>query len=240
LKEAFAGYQKLIGQYRIAVEALVLETSGAGQVLASELGRIEEDVDLAYLDANVPTSFASCMEGISRIATIVASMKEFAEADRRERSPVDLNHTLRTTLVVARHEYASVAEVTTEFGDLPLVVCQVGQLNQVFLELIVNATHAIGDVVRKDGAMGTIRIRTSREGNLARIDIADSGSGIPEAIRRRVFEPFFTTKEVGTGTGQGLAIARSIVVSKHGGTLSFESEVGKGTTFTIRLPIDGA
>jgi signal transduction histidine kinase len=88
--------------------------------------------------------------------------------------------------------------------------------------------------------MGTIRIRTSREGNLARIDIADSGSGIPEAIRRRVFEPFFTTKEVGTGTGQGLAIARSIVVSKHGGTLSFESEVGKGTTFTIRLPIDGA
>jgi signal transduction histidine kinase len=120
------------------------------------------------------------------------------------------------------------------------VFCYVGDLNQVFLNLIINAAHAVGDVVKKTGTIGTIRIRTSREDNLVRIDIADSGSGIPEAIRHRVFDPFFTTKEVGKGTGQGLAIARSVVVTKHGGTLTFESEVGKGTTFTIRLPMDGA
>jgi signal transduction histidine kinase len=180
------------------------------------------------------------MEGIFRITTIVESMKEFAQPDQREKSPADLNHALQATLVVARSEYGSVAEITTEFGDLPPVPCHVGDLNQVFLNLIVNAAHAVGDVVEKRGGVGTIRIRTSREDNLARIDIADSGCGIPEAIRHRVFDPFFTTMEVGKGTGQGLAIARSVVVTKHGGTLTFESEVGKGTTFTIRLPMDGA
>jgi len=239
LKEALVGYKKLIGQYRRAVEALALGANDAGQVLVSELKRIEEDVDLPYLEANVPTSFVSCMEGIFRISTIVDSMKEFAQPDHREKSLADLNRALQATLVVARNDYASVAEVTTEWGDLPPVLCHVGDMNQVFLNLITNAAHAIGDVVKKDGGMGTMRIRTSREGNMARIDVADSGSGIPETIRNRVFDPFFTTKEVGKGTGQGLAIARSVVVTKHSGTLTFESEVGKGTTFTIRLPIDG-
>jgi signal transduction histidine kinase len=116
------------------------------------------------------------------------------------------------------------------------VICHVGDLNQVFLNLIVNAAHAIGDVVGKSGGKGTIRIRTCSEGDVVRIDIADTGSGIPEAIRHRIFDPFFTTKGVGKGSGQGLAIARSIVATKHRGSLTFESEVGKGTTFTIRLP----
>ncbi len=237
LKEAFAGYKRLVGQYQSAVEALAPETTGPGQVLVSELRRIEEDIDLPYLDSEVPSSLVSCMEGIFRISTIVESMKEFAQPEQREKSPADLNHALQSTLAVTRHEYSSVAEVTTEFGDLPPILCHVGELNQVFLNLIINAAHAIGDVVSKGGDMGTIRVKTSREGNLARIDIADSGAGIPEAIRDRVFEPFFTTKEVGKGTGQGLAIARSVVVTKHSGTLTFESEVGKGTTFTIRLPM---
>jgi two-component system, NtrC family, sensor kinase len=132
-----------------------------------------------------------------------------------------------------------VADLTTEFGDLPAVRCHVGDLNQVFLNLIVNAAHAIGDVVGQSGSKGMIRIKTSLEGETVRIDIADTGAGIPEAIRHRIFEPFFTTKEVGKGTGQGLAIARSIIVTKHGGNLTFNSEVGKGTTFTIRLPTSG-
>jgi signal transduction histidine kinase len=127
----------------------------------------------------------------------------------------------------------------TEFGDLPPVMCHAGDLNQVFLNLIINAADAIGEVVKRGGGKGTIRIKTSREADLVGIDIADTGTGIPEAIRHRVFEPFFTTKDVGKGKGQGLAVARSIVVTKHGGTLTFESEVGKGTTFTIRLPING-
>jgi signal transduction histidine kinase len=239
LKEAFAGYQMLIGQYRSTVEGLALENEGATQALVSELKQIEEDVDLPYLAANVPSSFISCMEGIFRIATVVESMKEFAQPEQREKSPADLNHSLQATLIVAKNDYGSVAEVSTEFGDLPPVLCHVGDMNQVFLNLITNAAHAIGEVVGKAGGMGKIRITTAREDNHARIDIADSGCGIPEAIRHRVFDPFFTTKEVGKGAGQGLAIARSVVVTKHGGTLTFESEVGKGTTFTIRLPIDG-
>jgi signal transduction histidine kinase len=112
-------------------------------------------------------------------------------------------------------------------------------LNQVFLNLMVNAAHAIGDVVGKEGDKGQLRISTRHVGDFVEIDIADSGSGIPEAIRDRIFEPFFTTKEVGKGSGQGLAIARSIIVDKHNGSLTFKSEVGKGTTFTIRLPLDG-
>jgi signal transduction histidine kinase len=119
------------------------------------------------------------------------------------------------------------------------VFCYVGDLNQVFLNLIVNAAHAIADVVGTRGCKGTIRVRTLMDGSMVRIDIADTGSGIPEPIRHRIFDPFFTTKEVGKGTGQGLAIARSTVVTKHLGSLTFETEVGKGTTFTIRLPIDG-
>jgi signal transduction histidine kinase len=237
LKEAFESYQRLVGQYRRAVN--VLETAGGQQALVSEIREIEEEIDLAYLEANVPGSFESCQDGISRITTIVRAMKEFAHPDQREKASADLNQALSTTLAVAKNEYKYVADVTTEFGDLPPVLCHVGDLNQVFLNLIVNAAHAIGDVVGQGGGKGAIRITTSQEGDQVRIDIADTGAGIAEAIRPRIFDPFFTTKEVGKGSGQGLSIARSIVVTKHHGSLTFESEVGKGTTFTIRLPIGG-
>ena len=235
LKEAFDGYRQLAGHYQRAVG--LLKTAGGHESLVGEIRAIEERVDLAYLDANVPGSFESCQDGIARISTIVRAMKEFAHPDQKEKVPANLNQALKTTLAIAKNEYKYVAEITTELGDLPAVPCYVGDLNQVFLNLIVNAAHAIGDVVGQSGGKGTIRITTSREGDLARIDIADTGAGIPEIIRQRIFEPFFTTKGVGKGTGQGLAIARSIVVTKHGGTLTFESELGKGTTFTIRLPI---
>ena len=236
LMEAFEGYRKLVSQYQRAVEALA--TAGGCEALVSGIRETEKDIDLSYLDANVPDSFASCQDGISRISTIVRAMKEFSHPDQREKAPADLNQALQTTLAVAKNEYKYVADITTEFGDLQPVLCHVGDLNQVFLNLIVNASHAIGDVVGKGGTKGTIRITTSREDNLVRIDVADTGSGIPAAVRPRIFDPFFTTKEVGKGTGQGLAIARSIVVTKHHGSLTFDSEVGQGTTFTIRLPID--
>ena len=239
LKEAFEGYRMLVSQYQRAVK--VLETAGGHEALVSEIRETEESIDLPYLEANAPGSFESCQDGVARISTIVRAMKEFAHPDRKEKVPANLNQALQTTLAIAKNEYKYVAEVTTEFGDLPAVLCHVGDLNQVFLNLIVNAAHAIGDVVGQSGGKGAIRIKTSQEGSLARIDIADSGAGIPQAVRQRIFEPFFTTKEVGKGTGQGLAIAHSIVVTKHGGSLTFDSEVGKGTTFTIRLPIgDGA
>jgi two-component system, NtrC family, sensor kinase len=235
LKEAFEGYRQLVRQYQRAVQAL--SAVGGHEDLIAEIHAVEESIDLPYLEANAPGSFESCQDGVARISTIVRAMKEFAHPDQKEKVPANLNQALQTTIAIAKNEYKYVAEVTTEFGDLPPVLCYVGDLNQVFLNLIVNASHAIGEVVGQSGGKGSIRIKTSQEGALARIDISDSGAGIPEAVRRRIFEPFFTTKEVGKGTGQGLAIARSIVVSKHGGSLSFESEVGKGTTFTIRLPI---
>ena len=176
------------------------------------------------------------MEGVDRVATIVRAMKEFAHPESKEMASADLNKALQSTITVARNEWKYVAEVDTDFADLPLVACNVGDLNQVFLNLLVNAAHAIADV-RKDGPKGRIVIRTEREQDRVHISIADNGSGIPESIRSRIYDPFFTTKEVGRGTGQGLAIARSVVVDRHKGSLTFDSEVGKGTTFHIRLPI---
>ena len=170
------------------------------------------------------------------MATIVRAMKEFAHPDEKEMAPADLNKSLMSTTAVARNEWKYVAEIETDFADLPLVVCNIGDLNQVFLNLLVNAAHAIADVV-ESGSKGRITIRTATEGDKVHISFADTGSGIPESIRTKIFDPFFTTKEVGRGTGQGLAIARSVVVERHKGTLTFETEVGKGTTFHIRLPV---
>src|ERR1700691_2750570 len=125
-----------------------------------------------------------------------------------------------------------------QFGDLPPVPCYLGEINQVVLNLLVNASHAIADVVKGTGGLGKLTVRTRLDGDTVEISIADTGTGIPESARDKIFDPFFTTKEVGKGTGQGLAIARSVIVNKHGGTLRFETECGKGTTFFVRLPID--
>ncbi|HEX6397409.1 MAG TPA: ATP-binding protein, partial [Steroidobacteraceae bacterium] len=141
--------------------------------------------------------------------------------------------------VIASNEYKYVAEIETAFEHIPPVNCYAGEINQVVLNLIVNAAHAIGDVVKGTDKKGKIRVGTRVLGDQVEIAITDTGKGIPVEVRSRIFDPFFTTKEVGKGTGQGLAIARSVVVEKHGGTLHFETEVGQGTTFYIRLPIAG-
>ncbi|HLH55624.1 MAG TPA: HAMP domain-containing sensor histidine kinase, partial [Verrucomicrobiae bacterium] len=152
---------------------------------------------------------------------------------------VDLNHAIESTITVARNEWKYVAEVVTRFDpNLPPVPCLAGEFNQVILNLIINATHAIADVVG-DGSKGkgTITVSTQRQRDWVEVRVHDTGAGIPEKIRGRIFEPFFTTKGVGKGTGQGLAISRSVIVDKHGGKISFESAVGKGTTFIIQLPL---
>jgi two-component system, NtrC family, sensor kinase len=160
--------------------------------------------------------------------------------DSKDQAPADLNQALQSTLTVARNELKYVAEVETEFGDLPSVTCQVGDVNQVFLNLLVNAAHAIADKVGDSGARGRITVRTIAEGDWVTIAIGDTGCGIPESIRSKVYDPFFTTKEVGRGTGQGLALARAVIVEQHGGALSFDSTVGEGTVFYLRLPVLGA
>jgi two-component system, NtrC family, sensor kinase len=234
LEDSFASLKTLLGKFGELRDAA---SSGAvGPELLSELRRAEKESDCAYLIEEIPRAITQTMEGVDRVATLVRVMKEFAHPENREMAPADLNKALLSTMTVARNEWKYVAEVDTDFAELPLVVCNVGDLNQVVLNLLVNAAHAIADVLEGDGK-GKITIRTAAEGDKVHISIADTGSGIPEGIRTKIFDPFFTTKEVGRGTGQGLAIARSVVVDRHKGTLTFESEVGKGTTFHIRLPI---
>jgi signal transduction histidine kinase len=170
------------------------------------------------------------------MAGIVRSMKEFTHPTR-ERAHADINRGLLNTLMVARSEYKMFADVRTELADVPRVLCEIGEINQVFLNLIVNAAHAIADKVRGTKERGEIVVRSWSTEHHVHVSITDSGIGIPDDIRDRIYEPFFTTKEVGRGTGQGLAIARSVIVDKHGGTLHLDSTVGLGTTFTIVLPI---
>ncbi len=204
----------------------------------ARLREAEEAADLTYLQENVPRSIAATLEGARRVAHIVQAMKSFAHPDRGEKTPADINAALRSTLTVASNELKYVAEVETELLPLPQVPCFLSDLNQVFLNLLVNAAHAVADVVTGTGKRGRIRIKTELDGDHVAVSISDSGTGIPEEIRDRVFDPFFTTKGVGKGTGQGLALARSVIVDKHGGTLDFESEMGKGTTFVVRLPVE--
>jgi len=210
---------------------------GAAARLAAEA---EEAADLDYVLENAPLAIESSIDGLGRIATIVRSMKEFAHPDQGEKKFADLNQAIRSTLVIAHNEYKYVAEIDTQFDDLPAVPCFLGEINQVILNLLVNASHAIADVVKDSGGLGKITVRTRLDGDAVEISIADTGTGIPVAARDKIFDPFFTTKEVGKGTGQGLAIARSVVVNKHGGTLRFETECGQGTTFFLRLPLDAA
>jgi PAS domain S-box-containing protein len=210
-----------------------------GGVSAEDIALIkreEEAADVEYLRANIPTSIASTIDGVKRVARIVQSMKAFAHPDRNEKEPADLNLALRNTLTVATNELKYVATVATELGDLPLVPCFLSDLNQVFLNLFVNAAHAIGDVVARTGKRGVIKVRTYLEEAAVVIAISDTGTGIPPHVQGRIFDPFFTTKEVGKGTGQGLALARSVIVDEHRGTLTFTTEMGKGTTFFIRIP----
>jgi two-component system, NtrC family, sensor kinase len=197
----------------------------------------EENVE--ELRRDMPPALTRMAEGLSRIAEIVRSMKAFSRADQEEISAIDINSAIQNTLVVARSEYKLVADVETEFGELPKVTCHGGQINQVLLNLIVNAAHAIADVVGKTTERGKITVRTRAEDDGVIIEIQDTGGGIPENIRSRIFDPFFTTKEVGRGSGQGLSIARSVIVKGHRGALHFTTEGGKGTTFIVRLPLNG-
>jgi signal transduction histidine kinase len=199
---------------------------------------IEETLDYPYLVENLPPALARMAEGLTRITLIVRSMKHFAHPGQVHRTMIDLNAAVQSTITIASNEYKYVADLETDLGEMPLVACFEGELNQVVLNILVNAAHAIGDSVKGTDQRGRIVVRTHRDETTAIISVSDTGGGIPIGVRDRIFDPFFTTKEVGRGTGQGLAIAHAVVVEKHGGTLTFETEVGKGTTFFIRLPLD--
>ena len=193
---------------------------------------------LEFLVRNIPDAIAAALEGCGRVSEIVGAMKIFAHPDGDGFSAADINRGLSSTLAVARNAIKYVADVELDLGDLPPVDCRIGDLNQVFLNLMINAAHAIADRYGPDGQRGQIRISTRlRQDNRVIVEVSDNGCGIPAAVQPRIFEPFFTTKEVGRGTGQGLAISRSIVSDRHGGELSFRTEAGVGTTFIVELPL---
>jgi PAS domain S-box-containing protein len=236
LRSAFEDFDKLFECMNGA--AAVLPDGAERNAYKLEIAALEKKHDLEYLRAEVPKAFTRTFDGVERVTNIVKAMKEFAHPDENEQNPADLVHALQTTLLVASNEYKYVAKVRTEFGELPQVVCNVGELNQVFLNLIVNAAHAIKDS-GKDIDSGEILVCAAAEGDEAVISVSDNGCGVPPENLSKLYDPFFTTKEVGRGTGQGLAISHSIVVDKHGGEIGVSSEVGVGTQFTVRLPIAG-
>jgi PAS domain S-box-containing protein len=206
--------------------------------LVQRISDAEVDADLEYLTERVPAAFARTIDGVQRVGTIVRAMREFAHPPSVELTPVDLNDIVENALIVATSEYKYIADVTRDLGELPAVVCNRGDINQVLLNLIVNAAHAIADAVGDSNERGMITIRTVQEDETVRISVADSGTGIPPAIAERIYDQFFTTKAVGRGTGQGLAITRGII-ERHDGTISFDSTEGEGTTFHIILPTHG-
>jgi PAS domain S-box-containing protein len=202
--------------------------------------QLYEKCDFDYLAKEIPRALEQSLEGLERVAKIVRGMKEFSHPGSEEKRAVDINRAIDTTITVARNEWKYSAEMVTQYDhSLPLVPCLVGEFNQVVLNLIINAAHAITSAVGEDtGRKGTITIATRTHEGWAEISIADTGVGIPESIRSRIFEPFFTTKGIGKGTGQGLALAHSVIVNRHQGQIWFESEPGRGTTFFIRLPLE--
>jgi len=195
-----------------------------------------DEKDVEFLREETIEAAEQSIIGVRQVADIVLAMKEFSHPTPRDAAPVDLNRVLERCSVVCKSEWRQVAELVCDFDEnLPSVVGQEGALNQAILNLIVNAAHAIQ---YKGPNKGIIVLRTGFDKENVRLEIEDSGAGIPENIRDRIFEPFFTTKEAGRGTGQGLALVHDIVVNKHGGRIELESTIGVGTRLIVMLPIE--
>ena len=234
LKEAVDELLILTGLYR---EMLWHEESIPLEARRASMTQAEDDADMDYLLERIPAAFARTADGVARVRSIVQAMKRFSHPNAGEVAPADLNEALETTLEVCRNEYKYCARVVLDLQPLPAVMCNVGEINQVFLNLIVNAAQAIQEQRDENTTeLGEIRVATAAGAEHVSVTIADDGPGIPAELLERIYEPFFTTKEVGKGTGQGLALART-TIEHHGGSLRCESSAGVGTTFTIRLPL---
>ena len=237
LQDSFRNIMELVDQFQ-----KLLDAAKDKQVTPDMIEQLEEDIkqtDIEYLSEEIPEAIEQSLDGIQRVAKIVRAMKDFSHPGSDEKSLYDINKALENTVTVTRNEWKYVADMELDLSpNVPSVPCFPGELNQVFLNIIINGSHAIGDAIQKrKESKGKITI-TSRCKNdqWIEIRISDTGTGIPEHVQQRIFDPFYTTKEVGKGTGQGLAISYSVIVEKHHGTISFETEPGKGTTFIISLP----
>lgn len=231
----------LLSEYRVCLNHLTLQSpEGADTAgLTRKIERLETDTELAYLQDEMPKALAQALEGLASITRIVRSLKEISHPDSPEPLPADLNHVIQSAINISRHEWKYVATVQTDLDPaLPRVPCILNEITQVILNLIINAAHAIADTPSAaEGELGLITLRSYKIGNFAVIDVEDTGTGIRDEVKPRIFEPFFTTKAVGKGTGQGLAIVRNVIVKHHAGQVGFKTEVGRGTTFTLKLPL---
>jgi len=216
-----------------------IKTGAPSRELIQEIETYINKIDLDYLEQEIPAAIAQSLEGIERIAVIVRAMKEFAHPGDEEMIATDINQVIDNTVSVARNEWKYVADVQMDLDPaLPMVTCLPGSISQALLNLLVNAAHAIEDAMGPDrSSKGEICMTTRSKADYVEIRISDSGTGIPVAIQSRIFDPFCTTKKVGKGTGQGLASVHFVVVKKHQGSVVFETEMGRGTTFIVRLPI---
>ena len=231
LADSYDALLKLILFYRDTIDG----TPGGVPDLRELVREAEQEADFDFLTQEIPPAVQQSLEGVERVAMLVRAMKTFSMVSHDAQNPADLNQALDAVVTVAHSQVKFVADLATDFAELPLVMCNIGDLNQVFLGMLVNAA----DSIEEKGERGLITVSTRLEGDDVLVSITDTGMGIPEDIRMRIYEPFFTTKEVGRGTGQGLALARAVILDKHAGGIALTSQVGVGTTFTVSLPIAG-
>jgi PAS domain S-box-containing protein len=237
LDDSFRDLLGLLSRYRELLQAAKEQRITQDQV--EDLERTVEETDVDYLTSEIPSAIEQSLEGVGRISKIVGAMKEFSHPGNNDKKAVDMNRAVENTITVCRNEWKYVANVITDLDPaLPVVRCLPSEFNQVLLNIIINAAQAIGASDRSKDALGTIVVSTKAVDGWCEIVISDDGPGMAEDVRARIFDPFFTTKAVGKGTGQGLAIARSIVVDKHGGTITVDSENGNGASFKIRIPYE--
>ncbi|HKJ66145.1 MAG TPA: PocR ligand-binding domain-containing protein [Desulfopila sp.] len=237
LEDAFSDYQQLLRKYT----ALKQSDSDNEQFasLSKQIDAFEKEIDLDYLNGETGKAIEGSLEGLNRMATVVRAMKDFAHPGGKTKEEVDINEIINNTVTVATNEWKYCADITLNLNDsLPLVPVYSGQIKQAILNVVVNAAHAINESQLQE--KGTITISTSQSGDSIKIEISDNGMGIPEEVLGHIFDPFFTTKTVGKGTGQGLAMVHSTLVDGHGGSINVTSKHGKGSTFTLSLPIPPA
>ncbi len=238
LKNSFEGIERILQETGELMEKCGVHSDLEPAV--QSLRALFDEVDLDFLREEIPSAIDQTLEGAESVARIVRAMKDFSHPGSEERIRVNLNRALENTLTVCKNEWKYVADLTTDFSEeLPQIDCLPGELNQVFLNLVVNAAHAIESKINPKRATerGTLKVATKSIERWAVVEITDTGGGIPEAIQSRIFDPFFTTKAVGKGSGQGLAICYNVIVEKHQGRLFFTTEPGVGTTFHIWLPL---
>ena len=233
LGTAMAGLRRLQEE----VQALAGQPGDAERQL-ERLRQVMDEIDLEFMAEEGQDAAGSALDGVQRMAEIVRAMGVFGRPGETLRRAVDLNEAVRAVLIMAGPRIALVADVTTELAELPMVDCHPGDVNQVLFDIVANAVDAMTEAGEHRGR-GGLHLSTRVDGDQVVVEVTDTGGGIPESIGERIFDPFFTTKQVGQGIGQGLSVARSLVVSRHGGTLTFTSRPGDGTTFRIGLPLDG-